>query len=119
MISSNINVFLNFQKAGCFILNLQQTSEHKTKDANEKNQPANNDTKTQHSTQNQEPRDIDILNLPPRSEVHKKDGLGFHFKINHSLLRLLIVILLLVVLILGVVVLQDGGIMDVLSIFKT
>ncbi|NBJ70466.1 MULTISPECIES: hypothetical protein [Clostridia] len=45
--------------------------------------------------------DTDILNLPPRKEVHRRKKQSTRLKIGHPLQRLLFIILLLVVIIVG------------------
>lgn len=46
-------------------------------------------------------RKIDVLNLPPRTEVHGKQKTRTHVKFSKPLLRLLIVIIILLGIIIG------------------
>ncbi|WP_077326738.1 hypothetical protein [Virgibacillus siamensis] len=62
-----------------------------------------------------EVREIDILNLPPRKEVHSNTKHRTTFKINGALLRLIIVILLLILVIAGMYYMWGN---DVLEIFN-
>ncbi|MDY0396541.1 hypothetical protein ACFSMW_04800 [Virgibacillus halophilus] len=63
-------------------------------------------------------REMDVLNLPPRSEVHQHAETSFHLKLKRPLARFIIVVLLLVLLCVGGIYLQKTGIIDIISIFK-
>lgn len=62
-----------------------------------------NKTETEEAVQNQNEQkeqtsvEIDILNLPPRNEVHK-DSSKVRFKVNLSLLRFIFIVVLLLAL---------------------
>lgn len=52
-------------------------------------------------------RDIDILNLPPRKEVHSTKKSKTHFKISRPMLRLILISVVIIVIIAGVVYLME------------
>ncbi|WP_284141263.1 MULTISPECIES: hypothetical protein [unclassified Virgibacillus] len=49
----------------------------------------------------QENREIDILNLPPRSTVHGQKNTRVHFRIHGPIVRFLIVIIMLCAILVG------------------
>ena len=51
--------------------------------------------------QTEQERAIDILNLPPRKEVHGNKKKNTHIKISVPLLRLLAVIVILLIIVIG------------------
>jgi len=55
---------------------------------------------------------IDILNLPPRKEVHGKKKSRVHFKLSRSILRLIFVLLLAMAVIIGVIYLFENGLLE-------
>ncbi|MBU5466290.1 hypothetical protein KQI49_05515 [Virgibacillus sp. MSJ-26] len=61
----------------------------------------------------QEPRrQIDILDLPPRKEIHSKKKSRVHFKLNRSVLRLIVVFLLVAAVIVGVIYLFENDLLQ-------
>lgn len=52
-------------------------------------------------TDKTEDREIDVLNLPPRKEVHSKNNKFAHIKISGPLVRLLVVLLLILAVLTG------------------
>lgn len=60
-----------------------------------------NNTDEQERDDNELEMDTDILNLPPRKEVHRHKKQSTRIKIGHPLQRLLFIIFLLVLIIVG------------------
>ena len=46
-------------------------------------------------------RKIDVLNLPPRTEVHSKNNNRTHLKLGRPFMRLLIVVFIFIIVIIG------------------
>src|SRR5699024_9784655 len=70
--------------------------------------------------QKQEPRrQIDVLDLPPRKEIHSKNKSRVHFKLNRSILRLFVVFLLVVAVIVGVIYLFENNLLQLALIAVT
>jgi|SRR5690625_3436031 len=59
---------------------------------------------------------IDVLNLPPRREIHEVHEKGFKFKLSQSFWRLLIVIIIL--LIVTIFVIYDRFVLEKMTIFN-
>jgi len=86
-------------------------SEVETKD--DVKNPANEEQK-------QEPRrQIDVLDLPPRKEIHSKKKSRVHFKLNRSVLRLIVVFLLVVAVIVGVIYLFENDLLQLALFLET
>lgn len=70
-----------------------------------------NEVDQQGKTANQEDdehdRDIDILNLPPRKEVHSINKSRTHFKISRPMLRLVLITLVIIIIVASVVYLME------------
>ncbi|MBY7143470.1 hypothetical protein KFZ56_10510 [Virgibacillus sp. NKC19-3] len=63
-------------------------------------------------------REIDVLNLPPRKEVHRKNKQRTHIKVGSlggPLLRFLIVFILLLVVLTGAYLLWEEELINVIS----
>lgn len=60
-------------------------------------------TRKQVSEQDDSERDIDILNLPPRKEIHGSSKIRINFKFSDPLLRLILVFLVVIGVIIGAV----------------
>src|SRR5690625_8023912 len=79
------------------------------------------------SEQEQEPKEdlvrqervqkIDVLNLPPRKEVHSKTKLRTRIKFGKETGRLFVVLLILIVLITGVYAYWGNGLKEILNQF--
>ncbi len=64
-----------------------------------------NEKKTIHTETNTDKntetkREVDILNLPPRKEIHSANA-GMHFRVNKPLFRFLFVLFLLIIILIG------------------
>lgn len=57
-------------------------------------------------------KEIDILNLPPRNEVHRNKSKHIHIKISAPLIRLLTVILIILVVLGGLYYGWETGVLD-------
>lgn len=73
-----------------------------------------NQNQSNHLQNNQdlEPK-MDILNLPPRKEVHKDSGKGFNLSVSKPSLRFISVVLILIGLI---IVLFSVGVFDIFGL---
>jgi hypothetical protein len=61
-------------------------------------------------------RGMDVLNLPPRSEVHQSAEKRFRLKVRRPFVRFMIIIFLLVILSLAAFFLQKSGVVDIISV---
>lgn len=57
---------------------------------------------TKESTRETELIEIDVLNLPPRSEVHKKSKISWRLNFKRPFWRFLLVLLILIGVVIGV-----------------
>lgn len=65
----------------------------------------------------EEKRDVDILDLPPRKEVHSHNKKRTRFKISSALVRLFTVIIILVLLLAGTFYLWGEGLRNIITNF--
>lgn len=77
---------------------------------NDKMAPNEGENKEEHQS-------IDILNLPPRKEVHNKKKSRIHIKMSRSILRLIVVLFLVAVVILGVMYLFKNNLLNLTLTF--
>ncbi|MEN1969129.1 hypothetical protein WMZ97_13770 [Lentibacillus sp. N15] len=68
----------------------------------------NEHTKNEEVIEQTRTREIDILNLPPRNEVHSQTNQRLHIKISRPFVRLLLVIIVILVVLAGLYYVWDG-----------
>lgn len=57
-------------------------------------------------------RPIDVLDLPPRKEVHSKNRSRMHLKLSNSILRLITVFIFVIAVIIGVIYLFENDLLE-------
>ncbi|WP_164668737.1 hypothetical protein [Virgibacillus doumboii] len=83
--------------------------------SSEKPLPEENDDKEE--TNDTDEREVDILNLPPRKEVHNSDNGRVHFKFSGALLRLIFVIVIIVLVVGGSYILLGDELIEIYNSF--
>ncbi|WP_099158390.1 hypothetical protein [Virgibacillus ndiopensis] len=60
-----------------------------------------NDFTEENEIKTEETREVDILNLPPRKEVHSKNNTRAHVKMSKPFMRLVLVIVIILAVLFG------------------
>ncbi|GAB3052689.1 hypothetical protein [Virgibacillus ainsalahensis] len=78
----------------------------------------NDDINSENESDTKEFKEIDVLNLPPRKEIHSTKKKRTHFKINFPLVRFLVVIIILLCVITGVYFVWEDAFIQFINIFN-
>lgn len=84
----------------------------------ESNQKISNEETNIKVSPEEKEQEVDILNLPPRKEVHSGIKTPLKLKVSKSVVRLLFIVVIVLAIVVGVILLNEYDVIDFNSYFN-